>query len=79
MADGALRQDDGLMAEEAQARLHLCLERLEERQRGAIRRAFSGGLTYAELAVQAAVPLGTMKSWVRRGLLALKGCLDGER
>ncbi|WP_426255530.1 sigma-70 family RNA polymerase sigma factor [Sphingomonas sp. DC2300-3] len=79
VADGALRQDDVLMAEEAQARLHLCLERLEERQRGAIRRAFFGGLTYAELAVQAAVPLGTMKSWVRRGLLALKGCLDGER
>ena len=49
------------------------------RKRGAIRRAFFGGLTYAELAVQAAVPLGTMKSWVRRGLLALKGCLDGER
>lgn len=77
--DGALPQDDVLMAEEAQARLHVCLEGLEERQRGAIRRAFFGGFTYAELAVEAAVPLGTMKSWVRRGLLALKGCLDGER
>ena len=34
------------------------------------------GLTYAELAERQAVPLGTMKSWVRRGLLRLKDCLD---
>lgn len=76
IADGAPRQDDALLAEEAQARLHECLEGIESRQRGAIRSAFFGGLTYAELAERQAVPLGTMKSWVRRGLLALRGCLD---
>ena len=76
IADGAPRQDDALVAEEANARLHHCLEGIEIRQRGAIRSAFFGGLTYAELAERQAVPLGTMKSWVRRGLLALRGCLD---
>nr|WP_277998581.1 sigma-70 family RNA polymerase sigma factor [Sphingomonas liriopis] len=76
--DGAPAQDDALLAVEAHARLHHCLEGIESRQRAAIRSAFFGGLTYAELAVQAAVPLGTMKSWVRRGLLALRGCLDGD-
>ncbi|GAA0658273.1 RNA polymerase sigma-70 factor (ECF subfamily) [Sphingomonas insulae] len=74
--DGTLRQDDALLAAEASARLHQCLEAIEQRQRGAIRSAFFGGLTYAELAERQAVPLGTMKSWVRRGLLALRGCLD---
>lgn len=74
--DNTPRQDDALVAEEANARLHQCLEGIESRQRGAIRSAFFGGLTYAELAERQAVPLGTMKSWVRRGLLALKGCLD---
>ena len=78
IADGAPMQDDVLLADEARSRLHQCLEGIEQRQRGAIRSAFFGGLTYAELAVEAAVPLGTMKSWVRRGLLALKGCLDGD-
>jgi RNA polymerase sigma-70 factor (ECF subfamily) len=76
--DGKPRQDDALVADEATARLHLCLEGIEVRQRSAIRSAFFGGLTYAELAERQAVPLGTMKSWVRRGLLALRGCLDAD-
>lgn len=74
--DTAPVQDDVLLAEEARARLHLCLEAIEGRQRSAIRSAFFGGLTYVELAERQAVPLGTMKSWVRRGLLALRRCLD---
>lgn len=76
--DGKPRQDDVLVADEATARLHHCLEGIEIRQRGAIRSAFFGGLTYAELAERQAVPLGTMKSWVRRGLQALRGCLDAD-
>lgn len=53
-----------------------CIGELEERQSAAIRSAFFGGLTYPELAEQAAVPLGTMKSWIRRGLLRLRECVD---
>jgi len=56
-------------------RLMECLDTLEARQAGAIRAAFFQGLTYSELADAGAVPLGTMKSWVRRGLLRLKACL----
>lgn len=57
-------------------RLMQCLDTLEARQAGAIRAAFFQGLTYSELADAGAVPLGTMKSWVRRGLLRLKACLS---
>lgn len=78
VADTTARQDDALLADEASARLHDCLEGIELRQRSAIRSAFFGGLTYAELAERQSVPLGTMKSWVRRGLLALRGCLDAD-
>ncbi len=78
IADGAAAQDDVMLADEANARLHHCLQGIEGRQRSAIRSAFFGGLTYAELAERQAVPLGTMKSWVRRGLLALRGCLDAD-
>ena len=57
-------------------RIAACLHELEERQNGAIRAAFFDGLSYPELAVRWAVPLGTMKSWIRRGLLRLKDCLE---
>lgn len=57
-------------------RLHWCLDQLEDRQREAIRTAFFAGVTYQELADRSSVPVGTMKSWIRRGLLRLKACLE---
>ena len=54
----------------------LCLEQLEARQSTAIRSAFLDGNTYEELAERMKVPLGTMKSWIRRGLLKLRDCLE---
>ncbi len=60
---------------EAHDRLAACVDTLEERHAGAIRQAFFEGVTYAELATKDGVPLGTMKSWVRRALLKLRACL----
>ena len=57
-------------------RLYSCLEELEMRQSAAIRAAFMDGLTYDELAERQGVPLGTMKSWIRRGLAKLRACLE---
>lgn len=65
-----------LEADQERQQLHWCLDQLEERQREAIRSAFFSGLTYQELAERSSVPLGTMKSWIRRGLLRLKACLE---
>lgn len=78
VADDAPSAEDRLVQGEADRRLHLCLDQLDGKQRGAIRSAFFGGLTYAELAERDAVPLGTMKSWVRRGLQRLKDCLSDD-
>lgn len=75
LADPAPLASERLEAAGESARLHGCLDALEDRQRAAIRTAFFDGVTYAELAEREAVPLGTMKSWVRRGLFALKKCL----
>lgn len=58
------------------ARLHRCLNELEERAQAMIRAAFLDGATYSQLAQREGVPLGTMKSWIRRGLQRLKGCLE---
>jgi RNA polymerase sigma factor (sigma-70 family) len=57
-------------------RLARCLEELDARHSAAIRAVFLDGATYEELATRASVPLGTMKSWIRRGLLKLRTCLE---
>jgi RNA polymerase sigma-70 factor (ECF subfamily) len=62
-------------AEDA-GRLRECLEELDERARTMIRSAFFDGASYPELAKREDVPLPTMKSWIRRGLLRLRGCLE---
>lgn len=53
-----------------------CLRRLSADQSRAIRLAFFHGLSHEELAARLQAPLGTVKSWIRRGLLQLKGCLE---
>ena len=67
---------DIAVQEQDSARLGKCLEELEERARAMIRAAFLDGATYPELAEREQVPLGTMKSWIRRGLQRLRGCLE---
>ncbi len=58
------------------ARLEDCLNGLESQQRQSIFAAFFQGLTHTEIAARFAEPIGTIKSRVRRGLAALKGCMD---
>jgi RNA polymerase sigma-70 factor (ECF subfamily) len=56
--------------------LQQCMEGLNKAQRRSLALAFYQGLTHAEVAEQLGEPLGTVKSWVRRGLLTLKACLE---
>ena len=53
-----------------------CVETLDGSSRQAIALAFFQGMSHAELARHLQQPLGTVKSWVRRGLEKLKRCLD---
>ena len=64
-------------SEEEEALRH-CLGTLEEDRRGLIVLAFVKGLTHAELASYSGLPLGTVKSHIRRGLLALRTCLEAR-
>lgn len=65
------------LAQSADARaLADCLGRLEGKQRQAIMLAFFQGLSHSELAAHLRQPLGTVKTWVRRGLGRLKLCLE---
>ena len=55
-----------------------CMEALSPPQRQSVALAFYDGLSHAEVAEQLREPLGTVKSWVRRALMALKGCLESS-
>ena len=53
-----------------------CVDALDAGSKQAIALAFFQGLSHGELAVHLREPLGTVKSWVRRGLEKLRRCLD---
>ncbi|KMS58883.1 RNA polymerase sigma factor [Novosphingobium barchaimii LL02] len=75
VADDAPRADDVMVEDEQRLRLLACLNGLEQQHAEAIRSTFLGGLTYQQLADHLQTPLGTIKSWIRRGMLKLKVCL----
>lgn len=65
-----------LLQQAAQARdLVHCIEKLSAEQQQCMALAYYQGLSHAEVAQHLAQPLGTVKSWVRRALVALKDCL----
>ncbi len=55
--------------------LRRCLERLEAPRRSVVVLAYVHGLSHGELAGKLGVPLGTVKSWVRRSLISLQECM----
>ncbi|HET9510258.1 MAG TPA: sigma-70 family RNA polymerase sigma factor [Sphingomonas sp.] len=74
--DDMRSEPDAVTAAAGQEALADCLDTLDADPRRFILAAFFDGYSYDELARQAAVPLGTMKSRIRRALQALKRCLD---
>ena len=55
--------------------LHQCLNQLEARQREVVSLAYLRELSHGELAEQLRLPLGTVKTWIRRGLEKLRVCM----
>jgi RNA polymerase sigma-70 factor, ECF subfamily len=56
--------------------LKRCFKLLDDQQRRCIVLAFVDGLSHSEITERINVPLGTVKSWIRRGLLTLRRCLQ---
>lgn len=62
------------MSSDARA-LAACMARLEGLHRQAIGLAFFHDLSHSEVAQRMSLPVGTVKTWIRRGLEKLKHCL----
>lgn len=79
LAETALAPDgdpqDLLAATQRDRALHAALATLDALPRQLLALAFFRGLTHEEIAAQTALPLGTVKSHIRRALAALKGAL----
>ncbi len=67
--------DDMLLRMPERDALRLCLERLEKPRRTSLILAYVEGFSHGEIAGRLGVPLGTVKAWIRRSLIALKECM----
>ena len=75
VADDAPDAEACLIASDDRARIAQCMDTLALGDATMIRTAFFEGATYVDIADRAAVPLGTVKSRIRRALMKLKACL----
>jgi len=76
LPDGRPDGEANAVAQGEAARIVACLGRLDAQHSEAVRRAYLQGETYAELAARFEVPLNTMRSWLRRSLIALRDRLE---
>ena len=75
-ADDAPDALDRLLKAEGEHGIATCIEELSIGDAVLVRTAFFEQATYAELAARADLPLGTVKSRIRRALIKLRGCLS---
>ncbi len=76
LADPGQDPVDGAIEGEGIGKLRDCMRGLQDEQRRSVLLAYYEGYTHQELAQAMHAPLGTVKSWVRRGLSRLRDCLE---
>lgn len=55
--------------------IHTCLEQLDPSRRRCILHAYVDGFSHSEIARKLDTPLGTVKAWIKRSLVALRECM----
>jgi RNA polymerase sigma-70 factor, ECF subfamily len=78
LGDEAVEPDviDKIVASAEADALRRCLKLLDPEQQQCIALAFVDGLSHSAIAAHIKAPLGSVKSWIRRGLLSLRRCLE---
>jgi RNA polymerase sigma-70 factor (ECF subfamily) len=76
LSDDTPDPEQATLVKDTQRSIDLCLKELEEDRAEAVRNAYIEGMSYQELAERYAVPLNTMKTWLRRSLIKLKVCME---
>ncbi|WP_320201368.1 sigma-70 family RNA polymerase sigma factor [Agrobacterium sp. rho-13.3] len=76
LADGSPDPEQATLNRDMGRSIDLCLAELEDSRADAVRHAYLDGMSYQELAERYAVPLNTMRTWLRRSLIKLKECME---
>jgi RNA polymerase sigma-70 factor (ECF subfamily) len=76
LADPGPTPEASASAAQDRRRIERCLGQLPEDRARAVRAAYLEGRTYQDLAQTLGVPLNTVRTWLRRALIALRKCLE---
>jgi len=58
-----------------EGQVYRCLEQLDPTRRSCILHAYVDGFSHSEIARKLDTPLGTVKAWIKRSLVALRECM----
>lgn len=75
LPDNAATPESSAIAASEARRIVKCMDELPQDRRQAVRDCYLDGLSYDELAARFEVPLNTMRTWLRRSLMALRECM----
>ena len=75
VSDPTPRAETRMIAAGEARRINDCFATLEPDKASALRGAYLAGISYTDLAERHGVPLNTMRTWLRRGLLRLRECM----
>lgn len=76
VADDAPSHEQHVALAQDSAAMHKCLAELPEQQKLYLEMAFFEGLTHQALSDRTGTSLGTVKTWIRRGLERLRKCMS---
>jgi RNA polymerase sigma-70 factor (ECF subfamily) len=76
LAEAGPDPEQALLQKDSGRSIDLCLGELEDNRANAVRQAYLDGMSYQDLAQHYAVPLNTMRTWLRRSLIKLKECME---
>ncbi|WP_257255526.1 MULTISPECIES: RNA polymerase sigma factor [unclassified Endozoicomonas] len=73
--DQSSSQEQKMTETQNSQQVHRCLRTLNDNQRRCLELSYFDGMTHQNLSNQLEVPIGTVKTWIRRGLMRLKECM----
>ena len=76
ISDSGMTPEQSAVNADEGRRIDECMGQLKPDRAEAVRRAYVEGESYNELAERLSVPLNTVRTWLRRSLLALRECLE---
>jgi len=76
IADETPSPEDSTVIADEYRRMNVCLDELKPEHASAVKNTYLNGWSYQEAADTLGIPLNTVKTWIRRSLVALRDCMN---